>query len=489
MDMECGPLDRSLLTLQDRHISSLIWEGGDRNTLDVRQLTARMGEWHILPDQQALLDAYGFGAFGNPRVVRQNDIRLITALIERWRPETNTFHLPCGEMTITLEDVYMILGLPVTGRPLTHSELERPKEWFMKNWEDPYMSEQERREFYKDGLHFKQLRNRYGARADTRDMDAAQIEVQCRVHTRAYMLFIIGGVLFPSSSRDTVHPRYMQLLMEDSEIRGYAWGAAVLAHLYRSLTLSADRSVRTFNGCSLLLMLWAYERLAPGRPEIAPHQEIRWPRARAWAEPVKVSRVNPHHHTRNYRGDLDSLQLHWVTWQPYARLYEREADPDDVDATHFPVCRHMALGRIPMVAFEIIEYQYSDRVLRQFGMCQHIPDDPFDHAVLRLERQSSFQRPHRLAMYQQYVAEWESYVATGGPEIVKGGFVSLAEYMQWYRRVSKMRIARCVPPEGDIIQPRDWYPQQMMGDAVWCSLLVSNCSLYLFPITTSYKMD
>ncbi|KAL8146825.1 hypothetical protein AgCh_004530 [Apium graveolens] len=308
----------------------------------------------------------------------------------------------------------------------------------MKNWEDPSMSEQERREFYKDGLHFNQLRNRYGARADTRDMDAAQIEVQCRVHTRAYMLFIIGGVLFPTSSRDVVHPRYMQLLMEESEIRDYAWGAAVLAHLYRSLTLSADRSVRTFNGCSLLLMLWAYERLAPGRPEIAPQQEMRWPRACAWAEPVK----------------------------PYARLYEREADHDDVDATHFPVCRHMALGRIPLVAFEIIEYQYSDRVLRQFGMCQHIPDDPFDHAVLRLERQSSFQWPHRLAMHQQYVAEWESYVATGGPEIVEGGFVSFAEYMQWYRRVSKMRIARCVPPKGDIIQPRDWYPQQMMGDAL-----------------------
>ncbi|KAL8155228.1 hypothetical protein AgCh_000562 [Apium graveolens] len=126
----------------------------------------------------------------------------------------------------------------------------------------------------------------------------------------------------------------------------------------------------------------------------------------------------------------------------------------------------MALGRIPLVAFEIIEYQYSDRVLRQFGMYQHIPDDLFDHVVLRLERQSSFQRLHRLAMHQQYVAEWESYVATGGPEIVEGGFVSLAEYMQWYRRVSKMRIARYVPPEGDIIQPRDWYPQQMMGDAL-----------------------
>src|SRR6185437_12712849 len=43
------------------------------------------------------------------------DRSLLTALVDRWRPETNTFHLPCGEMTPILQDVAMLLGLPISG--------------------------------------------------------------------------------------------------------------------------------------------------------------------------------------------------------------------------------------------------------------------------------------------------------------------------------------------------------------------------------------
>ena len=45
----------------------------------------------------------------------------ITALVDRWRPETHSFHLPSGEMTVTLQDVSMILALPITGKPVCFS--------------------------------------------------------------------------------------------------------------------------------------------------------------------------------------------------------------------------------------------------------------------------------------------------------------------------------------------------------------------------------
>ena len=43
------------------------------------------------------------------------DHALITTLVERWRLETHSFHLPYGEMTITLQDMEVILGVSING--------------------------------------------------------------------------------------------------------------------------------------------------------------------------------------------------------------------------------------------------------------------------------------------------------------------------------------------------------------------------------------
>src|SRR5207237_2030689 len=52
---------------------------------------------------------------GGGRARFQLDKSLLTALVDRWRPETHTFHLPCGEIASTLQDVAYLLGLPLVG--------------------------------------------------------------------------------------------------------------------------------------------------------------------------------------------------------------------------------------------------------------------------------------------------------------------------------------------------------------------------------------
>ena len=44
-----------------------------------------------------------------------SDQGLMYAFVERWHKETNSFHLPVGKVTITLDDVASLLHLPIVG--------------------------------------------------------------------------------------------------------------------------------------------------------------------------------------------------------------------------------------------------------------------------------------------------------------------------------------------------------------------------------------
>ncbi|XP_028769955.1 serine/threonine-protein phosphatase 7 long form homolog [Neltuma alba] len=112
-----GPEDNSLLYLQTQHISQQVWNENVSRILHTRRVmhANRM----IEPPNQILEYLRLAGFYGVARVGQFDyDRSLVSALIERWRPETHTFHTTRGECTITLEDVAIQLGLPCVGMPV-----------------------------------------------------------------------------------------------------------------------------------------------------------------------------------------------------------------------------------------------------------------------------------------------------------------------------------------------------------------------------------
>ena len=43
------------------------------------------------------------------------DASLLSAFVERWHPETSSFHLPFGDMTMTLDDVDALFHILIAG--------------------------------------------------------------------------------------------------------------------------------------------------------------------------------------------------------------------------------------------------------------------------------------------------------------------------------------------------------------------------------------
>ncbi|XP_061355014.1 protein MAIN-LIKE 2-like [Gastrolobium bilobum] len=102
---------------QRNHVSQVVWNEDTVRGLKTRRGKLQGGPHHDdIPDVVAdYLTQAGFIHVARMSHV-QIDTPLISALVERWRPETHTFHMTQGEMTVTLQDVAGILGLPTDGQ-------------------------------------------------------------------------------------------------------------------------------------------------------------------------------------------------------------------------------------------------------------------------------------------------------------------------------------------------------------------------------------
>lgn len=461
-DELCGPVDPSVLCDQDVHISTDIWNGIHRDKLQIRQSTSLLGQWRLKPYQVHLLTQWGFGIFANPRVVMKNDVSLITSLVERWRPETNTFHFTFGEMSITLEDVYMLMGLPITGAPVTILESVTFKHAWLYTWPDPDLSLEERKEaLERGGVKLNFLRERYCVCPSDDDLELLEI------YTRGYVFYLCGAILFSTKSNNVAHPKFIPLLVDSQKIYGYAWGAGVLAYLYRNLLEGCHRESKSIAGCMTLIMLWARERLRPGQPIIAADNEYTWPRALAWAiDPVgrgKSKFLNPHHNTDIYRGQFDNFDPRWVRWMPYNRFYRRYG-------SCFDMAQIAGIAHVPLIFFEVIEYQLPERVVRQFNLPLYIPPSPPDDMTsMRLVSDIPYMTFSPLDRIE-YVFAWNDFVNNGvGILEHPSSSIGLEEYMDWYYNITKLKI---IPPSKPtknpkiFQQPKDKYDNHKALDLV-----------------------
>ncbi|XP_061356843.1 serine/threonine-protein phosphatase 7 long form homolog [Gastrolobium bilobum] len=159
----------------------------------------------------------------------QIDATLISALVERWRPETHTFHMTQGEMSITLQDVAGILGLPSDEQVVTGSTSE--------NWpavcEAIFGARPRVSEFRGTG----DLRISFFDRLWAQWSDAAEDHDREIFFTRAHIARMLGcWLLCDRSGGSNMGCRLLPLLGGGfDDIGPYSWGSAVLVHLFRNL--------------------------------------------------------------------------------------------------------------------------------------------------------------------------------------------------------------------------------------------------------------
>ncbi|QHO23043.1 uncharacterized protein DS421_12g360230 [Arachis hypogaea] len=206
------------------------------------------------------------------------DEPLVSTFIERWRPETYTFHMPFGECTIMLQDVAYQLGLPVDGQAVFgcmtdfHIYIEgvRP-EW---EWVLP--------------------------------ADASEETV--RIYARAYIMMLLSTQLFMDKSANRVHLRWLPFVARLDDMGSYSWGAAVLTWLYRCMCRVANRNVTNLAGPLQLLQSWIFWRFPTLRPP--DFDAFSFPLVSRWATYLPSSDGK----------ERRIIQYHLIVWEPYGSL-------------------------------------------------------------------------------------------------------------------------------------------------------------------------
>ncbi|XP_070011326.1 serine/threonine-protein phosphatase 7 long form homolog [Nicotiana sylvestris] len=441
-----GPTEDQLLVLQGNHRSSFVWEG----QLSMQPLRPRRPDdlWEFIGEHPfharvvARLQVTGFYMiFELGRM--QLDWSLITALVERWRPETHTFHLPTGEATITLEDVQVLYGLRVDGQAVALPQ---------------YIRSMTRAQFLDMMGHFTGYRpqgDAGGSRVALSvikdhmaflhpDITGETEDLHIERYTRLALLLLFGCVLFPNTSGSKVSMLFLHHLQQLDGLPQYSWGVAVLAYLYRSMCRASMGPAVDIYG--FLPLLQRIMPLQPPLPPLAPGEAYPFLLlASRWILRCGNYRGTDAHHNLPLIRDVPDMLF---IWTPYI---------DELLAQlpfYCSVDRLLWSTSIPMIFFDMVEYHTTERVLRQFHRLQPIPREPRWVAI-------HYQRDDRarlddiyMGWLEQQVHIWEEQRADRiPPSPIFTQHATIHMYASWYRRHTRLIIGNPIHVLGERYRP------------------------------------
>ncbi|XP_028114200.1 serine/threonine-protein phosphatase 7 long form homolog [Camellia sinensis] len=135
-----------------------------------------------------------------------------------------------------------------------------------------------------------------------------------------------------------------------------------------------------------------------------------------------------------YRDQLDRMIDGEFIWQPYADVLQTLPD----------YCRlgeDIWMARVPLICFDVVEWHLPDRVLRQFGRVQAVPDRCDTewrlHATDRRGRASTDWSQHHMRYIQLWDARRDTIVQADWSD---GVLSSPDPYMLWYRRHTHLLV-------------------------------------------------
>lgn len=421
-----GPIDPSILKSFESHIAHTIWTSveDDRGPLKCISHWSKLNDWNLEEECAAVRTRVRESGLLNlaKYSYKHIDRVLVSAFIERWHPETNSFHLPFGEMTITLDDVRHILDIPVDGVPV-YGELGASNMAFEVALDlvcrglgvSKVQAQTEMEKAFAIKLSWIK-----SVCSGTTENSTPERHDQC---ARGYLLYLLGCTVFPDKTGNKISAYYLQSLMDLDGVHNLAWGMGVLAHLYRQMGLATRSGVRQISGNLTLLQAWIFEHFSLGRPIPNRDYNEKMPRMRRWH--IQLSPRDTDSTLVSIREQLDDLSSNEVCWDPY--INRRKSYP----------FHEVAYFNGVLVCFDIAEPYYPGRVLRQFGRVQTIPKAPMKaHKDERGITSSRYRVTYDISTWIQ--ENWQNHLLAESSRSVpvKEPWDCTHDYLPWFYKIT-----------------------------------------------------